>query len=99
VAKAQLVQEALRYSNSSSQITLQIFMVQDANEIASLMAKRAEYSSRVTNLIAAIDEKLESNREQELFHEVRVAREPYVASYTKPSTFWFRTWSLSGPAP
>src|SRR5205085_3628396 len=80
-AKVQLSREALNYSTINNRITMQIFLVQDREELDALLARRAENSDRITDLIKQLEGRLESNEEKELLEATKSARTPYVESY------------------
>src|SRR5205085_9600771 len=82
-AKVQLSREALNYSTLNNRITMQIFLVQDKEEIDLLLAQRAENSDRITDLIKQLEGRLESNEEKELLDATKSARTPYVESYKR----------------
>ena len=80
-AKVKLAREALGYSSLNSRITMQIFLLEDPQSIARLLAERAKNSERITDLVVKIEADLKSEKEKELITGVRSARLPYVESY------------------
>jgi PAS domain S-box-containing protein len=80
-AKIKLAREALGYSSLNSRITMQIFLLEDPQTIARLLAERAKNSERITDLVVKIEADLKSEKEKEFLTGVRSARLPYVESY------------------
>src|SRR5207245_2929855 len=53
--KVQLAREALNYSALNSRITMEIFLLREKDEIAPLLARRAENSQKVSDLLKKIE--------------------------------------------
>jgi diguanylate cyclase (GGDEF)-like protein len=81
--KLQLGQEALRYSSENSRITLELFLVQRAEIVDELLARREENSRRVSALLPVLEAQCESSEEKRLLEAVKQAREPYTKSYKR----------------
>ncbi len=80
-AKVQLAREALSYSNLNNRITMEVFLLKDGEAIAPLLARRAENTDQISNLVGQIERKIEPGKEEELFAAVKRRRAPYVESY------------------
>jgi diguanylate cyclase (GGDEF)-like protein len=80
-AQAQLARDALRISNLNNRITMQIFLLKDSTEIASLLARRTENSKRISALVTQLESKVDSEEERQLLERVKQARTLYVESY------------------
>lgn len=78
--KLELAREAVAYSNRNSQITLQLFPIQDREEITSLLTKRAENTEKISRIVAEIGRRCDSQEEKKLFSAVENSRGPYVQS-------------------
>ena len=65
VAKLEMAEEALAYSNSNIEITMQM-LIQVPKEIAPLLAKRAENAARISSLVEQIREQVQSDDERQL---------------------------------
>ena len=79
--KLRLTGEAVTYAGRNSDITLRIFLLNDQEQIKSLLAVRAENSKRVLALIASLEGLCESKEEKRLLTVVKDARRRYVDSY------------------
>ena len=82
-AKVLLAHEALRYSSRNSRITMQIFLLDDSNAIASLLEERANNTKRISELLKRIEAELESEKEKALIAAIWTNRDPYVESYQR----------------
>jgi len=82
-AKIQLTRDALRYSNSNSRLTMEVFLQEDNQHIARLLVERAENSKRISALIAELEGRCGTEEEKELLSAVEQQRTPYVQSYLK----------------
>lgn len=80
-AKAELARQAVAYSAANSRIILQIFLMDNANEIAPLLVVRAQNTKTISKMLEAIDAKVASPEERKLLDAVTDARQPYVESY------------------
>ncbi|PYS97301.1 MAG: hypothetical protein DMF65_11970 [Acidobacteria bacterium] len=81
--KVQLSWEALNYSTLNNRITMEIFLFKEREEIDPLLARRAENSEKITDLIGKLEAGLESDRERELLAATKETRAPYVESYKR----------------
>ncbi len=82
-ARLQLAREALMYSNENSRITMKIFLVNDKRLIDPLLARRAENTQKISELLAQIKSQCESPDEKRFLAVVEDAQAPYVASYSR----------------
>src|ERR1039458_4801469 len=78
-----LGQEALRYSNENSRITMHIFLLQRQEEIDGLLARRAENTRQISSLLAALQPHCQSAEEKRLLEKVKQTRGLYVDSYRR----------------
>ncbi len=81
--KVDLAREALRYSNLNNRITMEIFLLENAEAIRRRLEERARNTDTVTALHAQISRLLDSPEERKRFEAIRAAREPYLAAYLK----------------
>jgi PAS domain S-box-containing protein len=81
--KMSLAREAVTYSNRNSRITMQVFLLQDDEQIGSLLAARAENSKRIATLIAELESLCNSEEEKRLLRAVKDARGSYIDSYRR----------------
>ena len=79
--KLRLSREAVAYSNRNSRITMQVFLLQNRDQINSLLVARAENTKRISALVADIKGLCESEEEKRLLLAVEDARRPYIDSY------------------
>src|ERR1019366_5674571 len=79
----QLSQEAFHLSDLNSRIILLVFLVDDQDEIKQLLVQRAANTQRITDLARAIELRLETEDEKQLFAIVKATRTPYVESYQR----------------
>lgn len=82
-ANVRLAREALTYSNQNSRITMEIFLVDDKRLIDPLLAKRAENTQKISELVAKIESQCDSPEERQLLAAVHNTRTPYVESYLR----------------
>jgi two-component system, sensor histidine kinase and response regulator len=82
-AKVQIASEALSYSNLNNRITMQVFLLDDREEIDELLIRRAQNSEKISTLLGQLQARTGSERERELLSAVKAARTPYVESYKK----------------
>jgi len=78
-----LANEALHVSDTNSQITLLVFLLDDPEEIKQLLVRRAANTQRISELVSAIEPLLEPGKETELFAAVKATRTPYLESYQR----------------
>ena len=76
-------QDALRYSNANSRITMQLFLLHDEEQIKALLATRAQNSKRIGELLEELEELCDVSEEKQLLASIKAARQPYVASYNR----------------
>src|SRR5271169_230329 len=81
--KLQLAQEALKLSNRNSRITMNIFLVQDREQTVQLLAERAENTRKISELVAEIASRCDSENEKQRLSAVEEARKSYVDSYIR----------------
>src|ERR1019366_4277348 len=81
--KLRLSREALRLSNRNSRITMEIFLVQDRAQTSMLLATRAENTKKISELVAEIASRCESEKEKQRLSAVEGARKPYIDSYLR----------------
>jgi diguanylate cyclase (GGDEF)-like protein/PAS domain S-box-containing protein len=82
-AKLQLAREAMTLSNRNSRITMEIFLLQNRAHIDALLATRAENTKKISELVAEIEGRSESEKERQLLSALHEARKPYVDSYLR----------------
>jgi signal transduction histidine kinase/CheY-like chemotaxis protein len=81
-AKVQLCRAALNYSNLNNRITMEVFLVDNPDQIPPLLKQRAENTQKISALVKLIQEQgIEPGKERELLDAVVAARIPYIASY------------------
>jgi len=78
--KLQLAREALALSNGNSRITMEIFLVQDPALTSKLLAARLDNTRKISELVAEIDGRCESEKERQELSAINQARKPYVES-------------------
>ena len=81
--KLQLSRQALRLSNRNSRITMEIFLRHDRAQTGMLLATRAENTKKITELVAEITSRCESEKEKRGLSAVEATRKPYVDSYLR----------------
>jgi PAS domain S-box-containing protein len=80
-AKVQLTREALNYSNLNNRITMQTFLLRDKAETLQLLARRAENSDKISEVVKKLEVSAESQEERDLLLAIKQQRTPYVESY------------------
>src|ERR1035441_3496162 len=70
-------------SNQNSQITMEVFLVQDGARIDGLLAARSENTNQISELMAKIASRCESEEEKQLLATVHATRQVYVESYLR----------------
>lgn len=80
--KLQLAREALVISNRNSRTTMQIFLVNDRQQIDELIKARADNTERISQLLAQLQTLCESEEEKKLLGAINNARTSYIQSYT-----------------
>jgi diguanylate cyclase (GGDEF)-like protein/PAS domain S-box-containing protein len=81
--KLQLAREALALSNNNSRITMEIFLVQDRALTTKLLAARLDNTRKISELVAEIEGRCESEKEKQELSAVIQARKPYLESYQR----------------
>jgi diguanylate cyclase (GGDEF)-like protein/PAS domain S-box-containing protein len=81
--KLQLAREALTLSNRNSRITMEIFLLQDAALIHTLLATRSENTKKISGLVEKIASRCESGNERQRLSAVERMRKPYIDSYLR----------------
>jgi hypothetical protein len=81
--KLQLSREALRLSNRNSRITMEIFLVQDRAQTNVLVATREENTKKISELVAEITRRCESEKEKQRLSAVEGTRKLYIDSYLR----------------
>ncbi len=79
----QLAHQAFQLSAQNSQITQQIYLVDDTNAIAPLLAQRTANLQRIAELIQVIEPRLYTKKEARLFAAVKATQTPYIESYQR----------------
>jgi diguanylate cyclase (GGDEF)-like protein/PAS domain S-box-containing protein len=82
-AKLQLAREALAFSNRNSRVTMELFLVQDGALVDTLLATRSENTKKISELVAEMERRCESEKEKQLLSAVAGARKPYIDSYLR----------------
>ena len=77
----QLSRQAQNYSNINSRLTMQVFLVDDEKEVSSLLAQASGNSERISQLIASLRSRVESNDEAELLYAIDKKRTQYTSRY------------------
>lgn len=81
-AKIQFCRQALSYSNSNNQITLEMFLLDNSDPIPGLLKARAANTVEISALLSRIAEPgVEPGKERALLDAIVAARSPYIASY------------------
>ena len=83
LAEEQQVSEAFQLSDLNSRVTISLFLLDDPDEIKRQLNSSMANSERITELINAIETRLDSDEEKRLLAAVKAAREPYVESYRR----------------
>jgi diguanylate cyclase (GGDEF)-like protein/PAS domain S-box-containing protein len=78
-----LTEEAARYSNSNSRITMQLFLLDDEEQIKALEATRAENSKKISELLEQVEESCDSDEERKLLAAIQSSRQTYIESYMR----------------
>jgi diguanylate cyclase (GGDEF)-like protein/PAS domain S-box-containing protein len=79
----QVARRALIISNDNNRISMEIFLVQDRALIETLLAMRSENSKKISQLLAEMGRRCESEKEKHLLAEVNGTRQSYVESYLR----------------
>ncbi len=78
-----VAQEALRYSSANSRITMQLFLLQDEEQIRALLVTRAENTKIIGELLDKIEALSNTDDEKKLIAVIKARRQPYVESYKR----------------
>ena len=78
-----MTQEALRYSGTNSRITMQLFLLQDEDQIKALLTTRAENSKRIETLLGKVEESCHADDEKKLIAAIKSSRQAYTESYAR----------------
>ena len=81
LSEEQQVREAFHLSDLNSRLMLSIFLLDDPDEIKRLLVQRAANTERISELIRAIELRLNTAEEKRLLAAVEAARKPYIESY------------------
>ena len=81
LSEEQQVREAFHLSDLNSRLMLSIFLLDDPDEIKRLLVQRAANTGRISELIRAIELRLNTAEEKRLLAAVEAARKPYIESY------------------
>lgn len=79
--KVRLAQEALEYSNVNSRLTMEVFLLNDHEQIKNRLTVRSANTREISDRLAKIEVQSESEEERTLIKAIRTARTPYVESY------------------
>ena len=79
--KVQLSREALHYSTVNSRITMQIFLLKAAEDVAPLLAERDANTEKISSLLKRIEERVESETERALVARIRASRLAYNTGF------------------
>lgn len=81
LTKLQWVHQATRYSNENNAIANRLFLDKNPASRQDLLARRDENSRHVTESIANLEARSDSERERQLLTAVKDSRAPYLKSY------------------
>ena len=81
LSEEQQVREAFGLSDLNSRVMLSILLLDDRDEIKRLLVQHAANTERISELIRAIEARLNTEEEKRLLAAVEAARKPYVESY------------------
>src|SRR5208282_4776825 len=79
----QLARKALRLSNRNSRITMEVFLVQDRAQTATLLAAREGNTETIAGVVTEIASRCESERDKQLLLAIEKARQQYIDSYLR----------------
>jgi len=81
-AKVQLCRAALTLSSLNNRITMEIFLLDNPEQIPPLLEERIENTKKISALVSEIQAQgVEPGEERELLDAMVAARTPYIASY------------------
>jgi len=78
-----LTHEAYRLSDVNSRITLLVFLLDDSNEISRMLDQRTQNTLRISEVVKAIEPRLVTEKEKQLFAAIEATRGPYIQSYQR----------------
>ena len=78
----QLAEQAVRYSSLNNRIAMEVFLLDDPEEIKTRIIQREQNTVTISALLAQIEKLgLDPGEEQELFQRIVSTRAPFLASY------------------
>jgi len=81
--KVQLSRQAQGCSNLNNRITMQIFLVENEDDVYSLLAETAKNSERISSLIETLRTRVEAEEELQLLNAIGEKRIPYLETYRR----------------
>jgi two-component system, sensor histidine kinase and response regulator len=81
--KVKLSRQAIGNSTVNHRITMQVFLIDNRQQIDELLRTRADNSQNITAIISELENLIDPNKEKELFRQIENARGPYVESYKR----------------
>src|SRR5436853_4952682 len=81
--KVQLSRQAQSYSNLNNRITMQVFLVENEDDVYSLLAETAKNSEKISSLIDTLRTRIEAPEELQLLNAIEQKRTPYLESYRR----------------
>src|SRR6266480_3086915 len=76
--KVQLSRQAQSYSNLNNRITMQVFLVENEDDVYSLLAETAKNSEKISSLIDALRTRIEAPEELQFLNAIEQKRIPYL---------------------
>jgi His Kinase A (phospho-acceptor) domain/Four helix bundle sensory module for signal transduction len=84
----QLAEQAVRYSSLNNRIAMEVFLLDDPEEIRARIIQRKQNTEKISALLAKIEKLgLDPGEEQELFQRIISTRAPFLASYQNAENF------------
>jgi diguanylate cyclase (GGDEF)-like protein len=80
-AKVKLAFEALHYSELNNRLTMEVFLLEDQQQIARLLEQRTGNSDRISAILEQIQPQVSGDEERASLDKVAATRKPYIASY------------------
>src|SRR5437667_5224674 len=81
--KVQLSRQAQGCSNLNNRITMQIFLVENEDDVHSLLVETAKNSEKISGLIGTLRTRIEAPEELQLLNAIEEKRTPYLESYRR----------------
>ena len=81
--QVQMAEQAVRISNLNNRITMEVFLLYDKDQIAAMLARRAENTKQISGIVAEIERDGLDGNERSLLEEVKSRRAPYIHSYLR----------------